>query len=78
MSSQQFRLIPMEKRPGKLNLNQKEVWGASETVLIPDGDYLFMMENRNQWQLLAPKSLRSKLITDVHGDVITSHKSKKN
>jgi hypothetical protein len=25
MSSQQFRLIPMEKRPGKLNLNQKEV-----------------------------------------------------
>jgi hypothetical protein len=36
MSSQQFRLIPMEKRPSKIN--QREARGASENALIPDGD----------------------------------------
>ena len=44
MSSQQFRLIPIENRPKKLNLNQKEARGESGTTLIPDGDYLFPME----------------------------------
>ena len=44
MSSQQFRLIPIEKRPKKLQLNQREAKGASGTALIPDGDYLFPME----------------------------------
>ncbi len=34
--SQQFRLIPIDKRPRKLNLNQREARGASETVLIQD------------------------------------------
>ena len=44
MSSQQFRLIPIEKRPSKLKLNQKEARGTSGTALIPDGEYLFPME----------------------------------
>ncbi len=42
-SSQQLRLIPIEKRPRKLNLNQKEATGTSSTALIPDGNYLFPM-----------------------------------
>ncbi len=42
MLSQQFRLIPIEKRPTKLN--QQEARGASGTALIPDGVYLFPMQ----------------------------------
>ena len=44
MSLQQFRQIPIEKRPRKLNFNHKEARGASGTALIPDGEYLFPME----------------------------------
>jgi hypothetical protein len=36
ISSQQFRLIPIDKRPRKLNLNQREARGASGTSLIED------------------------------------------
>ena len=44
MSLQQFRLIPIEKRPNKLKLHHKEAKGASGTALIQDGEYLFPME----------------------------------
>jgi hypothetical protein len=44
MSTQQFRLISKDKRLTKLNLNQREERGASGTSLIPDGDYLFLMQ----------------------------------
>jgi hypothetical protein len=48
MSTQQFKLIPKEKRPTKIMLNQREARGASGTTLIPDGDFLFPMEwNKN-------------------------------
>jgi hypothetical protein len=47
MSSQQFRLIPIEKRPSKINLNQREARGAFGTALIPDSDYLFLRERKN-------------------------------
>ena len=36
MSSQQFRLLSIENRPTKLNLNQREARGVSGTALIPD------------------------------------------
>jgi hypothetical protein len=48
MFTQQFRLIPKEKRPTKLTLNQREARGASGTALIPDSDYLFPMERVEQ------------------------------
>jgi hypothetical protein len=44
MSTQQFKLIPKEKRPTKINLSQREARGASGTTLIPNGDCLFPME----------------------------------
>jgi hypothetical protein len=44
MSSQHFRLIQIKKMPRKLNLNQLEAKQASETALIPDGNYLFPLE----------------------------------
>jgi hypothetical protein len=34
MSSKQFRLIPIKKRPNKLQLNHREARGASGTALI--------------------------------------------
>jgi hypothetical protein len=42
--SQQFRLIPTEKRPYKSNLSQQEDRDASGTALIPNGVYLFPMQ----------------------------------
>jgi hypothetical protein len=44
MSSKQFRPISIEKRPRNLHLNQREATCASETTLIPDGDYLCPIE----------------------------------
>jgi hypothetical protein len=44
MSSQQFRLILIENRPIKFNLNQREARGASGRTLIPDGVYLYPMQ----------------------------------
>jgi hypothetical protein len=44
MSSQQFRLIPIKRRPAKLNLNQREARGASGGALILDRSYLFLMQ----------------------------------
>jgi hypothetical protein len=41
MSTQKFKLIPIEKRPTKINLSEREARGASGTTLIPDGTYLF-------------------------------------
>jgi hypothetical protein len=41
MFSRQFRLIPKEKKPSKLKLNQREDRGVSGIALIPDGHYLF-------------------------------------
>ena len=43
-SLQQFRLVPIEKRPKKLKLHHKEAREASGTALIPGGEYLFPME----------------------------------
>jgi hypothetical protein len=40
MSSQQFRVIPIKKRLGKFNLNQRETRCASGMDLISDGDHL--------------------------------------
>ena len=68
MSSQQFRLISIEKRPTKLNLNQREARGASGTALIPDGDYLFPMEWNGKTVMQAVtvfKNLSSPLILGV-------------
>ena len=68
MSTQQFRLIPKEKRPRKLTLNQREARGASGTALIPDGDYLFPMEWNNK-TVMQPvtvfKNLSSPLILGI-------------
>jgi hypothetical protein len=44
MSSQQFRLIPIERRPRKLNLNKQKIKDASRTTLIVKGSYLFPMQ----------------------------------
>jgi hypothetical protein len=41
LSTKQFRLIPIEKRPTKLNLNQKDASGVSGIALIPDDNNLF-------------------------------------
>jgi hypothetical protein len=47
MLSQQFRFNPMEKRPTKLTLNQREARGVPGRALIPGSDYLFPMEWSN-------------------------------
>jgi hypothetical protein len=68
ISTQQFRLIPKEKRPVKLTLDQREARGASGTALIPDGDYLFKMEWNNK-TVMQPvtvfKNLSSSLILGI-------------
>ena len=68
MSSQKFRLIPTEKRPKKLCLNQREARGASGTALIPDGDYLLPMEWEGK-SIMQPvtvfKNLSSPLILGI-------------
>jgi hypothetical protein len=43
MSSQQFRLIPIQKAD-QFNIKQREARGASGNTLIPDGYYLFPTE----------------------------------
>ena len=71
MSSQQFRLNPIEKSHRKLNFNQREARGASGTTLIPDSNYLFPME-WNGKTVMQPvtvfKNLSSSLIFGI--DVI--------
>jgi hypothetical protein len=68
MSSKQFRLIPIERRLTKLNLNQREARGASGAAFIPDSVYLFPMQRNGKLVMQTVtvfKNLPSPLILDT-------------
>ncbi len=68
ISTQQFKLIPKEKRPTKITLNQREARGVSGTTLIPGGNYMFPMEWNKKTvmqQVRVFKNLSSPLILGI-------------
>jgi hypothetical protein len=68
ISSQQFRLIPIQRRPTKLQLNQREAKGASGNTLIPDDDYVFPMEWDRKLEMQPGNNAQKSVITIIFGN----------